>query len=69
MTTRELTAAGRQIRRPGADTSVAAAWEAAAAVLDPEVPVLTIADLGVLRQVEQRADGTVVATVTPTYSG
>ena len=31
---------------------------AAAAVLDPEVPVLTIADLGVLRDVEVRDDGT-----------
>ncbi|WP_040167598.1 1,2-phenylacetyl-CoA epoxidase subunit PaaD [Microbacterium gorillae] len=44
------------------------AWEVAAAVVDPEVPVLTIADLGVLRSV--RAEGeTLVATITPTYSG
>ena len=42
---------------------------AAAAVLDPEVPVLTIADLGVLRDVTMTDDGTVVVTVTPTYSG
>jgi len=27
------------------------AWEAAARVVDPEIPVLTIADLGVLREV------------------
>ena len=27
------------------------AWEAAAQVVDPEIPVLTIADLGVLRDV------------------
>ena len=38
------------------------------AVPDPEVPVLTIADLGVLRGVEER-DGVLVATITPTYSG
>jgi ring-1,2-phenylacetyl-CoA epoxidase subunit PaaD len=38
-------------------------------VLDPEVPVLTIADLGVLRDVEVRDDGTAVVTITPTYSG
>jgi ring-1,2-phenylacetyl-CoA epoxidase subunit PaaD len=44
-------------------------WEAAASVLDPEVPVLTIADLGVLRDVEVRDDGTAVVTITPTYSG
>ena len=41
---------------------------AAAAVLDPELPVLTIEDLGVLRDVA--VDGErVVVTVTPTYSG
>ena len=42
---------------------------AAAAVLDPEVPVLTIEDLGVLRDVAVDDDGTVTVTVTPTYSG
>lgn len=37
-------------------------------VTDPEIPVLTIADLGVLRDVA--VDGSrVVVTVTPTYSG
>jgi len=37
-------------------------------VTDPEIPVLTIADLGVLRDV--RLDGDVVeVTITPTYSG
>ena len=40
----------------------------AAAVKDPEVPVLTIEDLGVLRDV--RVDGDrVTVTITPTYSG
>ncbi|WP_285136437.1 1,2-phenylacetyl-CoA epoxidase subunit PaaD [Microbacterium sp. lyk4-40-TSB-66] len=44
------------------------ARDLAAAVVDPEVPVLTIADLGVLRDV--RLDGdTVTVTITPTYSG
>jgi ring-1,2-phenylacetyl-CoA epoxidase subunit PaaD len=38
-------------------------------VLDPEVPVLTIDDLGVLRGVEVDDDGSVTVTVTPTYSG
>jgi ring-1,2-phenylacetyl-CoA epoxidase subunit PaaD len=49
--------------------TVGHARTAAAAVLDPEVPVLTIADLGVLRDVELREDGTAVVTITPTYSG
>ncbi len=44
------------------------AWDVAAAVVDPEVPVLTIADLGVLRDVREDGDA-VVVTITPTYSG
>ena len=44
------------------------AWEAAAAVCDPEIPVLTIADLGVLREVRDAA-GTIEVVITPTYSG
>lgn len=45
------------------------ARETAAQVADPELPMLTLADLGVLRGVELAADGTVVASLTPTYSG
>lgn len=44
------------------------AWDAAATVVDPEIPVLTIADLGVLREVTVTDTGVEVA-ITPTYSG
>jgi len=44
------------------------AWEVAAAVVDPEIPVLTIADLGVLREVAVNV-GRVEVAITPTYSG
>lgn len=44
------------------------AWDAAASVVDPEIPVLTIADLGVLRDVALTGDQVEVA-ITPTYSG
>ncbi|MBR0925943.1 phenylacetate-CoA oxygenase subunit PaaJ [Bradyrhizobium sp. CCBAU 53351] len=44
------------------------AWDAAASVVDPEIPVLTIADLGVLREVALAGDHVEVA-ITPTYSG
>jgi ring-1,2-phenylacetyl-CoA epoxidase subunit PaaD len=44
------------------------AWNAAAQVVDPEIPVLTIADLGVLREVTVTDNGVEVA-ITPTYSG
>ncbi|HEY2192685.1 MAG TPA: 1,2-phenylacetyl-CoA epoxidase subunit PaaD [Actinomycetospora sp.] len=43
--------------------------EVAAQVTDPEMPMLTLADLGVLRSVDTADDGTVVVTITPTYSG
>ena len=51
-----------------ADPVAAAAWDVAATVCDPEIPVLTIEDLGVLRHVDVTADGVRVA-ITPTYSG
>ncbi|MCQ1985678.1 1,2-phenylacetyl-CoA epoxidase subunit PaaD [Arthrobacter sp. zg-Y844] len=51
-----------------ADPAAAAAWDIAATVCDPEIPVLTIEDLGVLRRVEVIGARVLVA-VTPTYSG
>lgn len=44
-------------------------WEIAATVADPEIPVLSIEDLGVLRAVKIDDDGAVTVTITPTYSG
>ena len=49
-------------------TATRTAWDIAASVLDPEVPVLTIEDLGILRTVDESDDG-VRVTITPTYSG
>ncbi|WP_138417839.1 1,2-phenylacetyl-CoA epoxidase subunit PaaD [Sinomonas gamaensis] len=43
--------------------------ELAATVNDPEIPVLSIRDLGILRDGHLDADGTVRLTITPTYSG
>ncbi len=45
------------------------AWNAAASVCDPEVPVLTLADLGVLRDIAIDENGDVTVKITPTYSG
>ena len=42
---------------------------AAAAVNDPELPMLTLHDLGILRRVRIQEDGTVAVWITPTYSG
>ena len=44
------------------------AYAVAAQVTDPEMPMLTLADLGVLRGVEEDGDR-VAVTITPTYSG
>lgn len=45
------------------------AWDSAAAVLDPEVPAVTVADLGILRSIHSDDEGRMVAKITPTYSG
>ncbi|HSK28213.1 MAG TPA: 1,2-phenylacetyl-CoA epoxidase subunit PaaD [Jiangellales bacterium] len=50
-------------------TTVADLRAVVADVPDPEVPVLTIDDLGVLRDVRVEPDGHVVVEITPTYSG
>ncbi|WP_376098710.1 1,2-phenylacetyl-CoA epoxidase subunit PaaD [Roseomonas sp. CCTCC AB2023176] len=44
-------------------------WDAAATVPDPEIPAISIADLGVLRDARVRDDGGVEVDITPTYSG
>ena len=52
----------------GGGADLAAAREIAAAVPDPELPMVTVADLGILRDVAAE-DGRLVVTITPTYSG
>ncbi len=54
--------------RPSTATD-AAVWSIAATICDPEIPVLTIEDLGVLRDARVTASGQVQITITPTYSG
>ena len=52
-----------------ADTSrLDAAWHALERVADPEIPVVSIVELCIVRDVALR-DGKIVVTVTPTYSG
>ncbi len=62
-------ATAEAVARPRpADPEAARVWDVAAMVLDPEVPVLTIEDLGVLRSAGF-VDGRAHVTITPTYSG
>ncbi len=53
----------------GSSPSAAQVRAIVADVPDPEVPVLTIDDLGILRDIVVDADGHVDVTITPTYSG
>lgn len=50
-------------------TRTEAVWQALAALHDPEIPVLTLRDLGILREVREATDGQLEVVITPTYSG
>jgi len=51
-------------------TTAARAWDLLEQVPDPEIPVLSVVDLGIIRAVDESPDGrSVTVTVTPTYSG
>ncbi|MCY1507913.1 putative 1,2-phenylacetyl-CoA epoxidase, subunit D [compost metagenome] len=63
----ELIASDRGAR-PGTTTDVARAWEVLGAVMDPEVPVVSVVDLGIVRGLDWQA-GHLHVVVTPTYSG
>jgi ring-1,2-phenylacetyl-CoA epoxidase subunit PaaD len=58
------TSSPEHLHRPSID----AIWRALAAVPDPEIPVISVVDLGIVRGVEWIGDELVVS-VTPTYSG
>jgi ring-1,2-phenylacetyl-CoA epoxidase subunit PaaD len=45
------------------------AWALLDRVLDPEVPVVSVRDLGIVRDVIEGDDGGMTVVVTPTYSG
>ena len=54
---------------PRGDPAAAAAiWRALATVVDPEIPFVSIVELGIVRSVEPAGDDWVVS-ITPTYSG
>ena len=54
---------------PASPPSRAAILEILDSVKDPEVPVLSVRELGIVRDVEVDVAGAVTVTVTPTYSG
>ena len=44
-------------------------WQALDVLSDPEIPVVSLRDMGILRDVQVAPDGCVHVTITPTYSG
>ena len=52
-----------------APVSVDEIWGILERVPDPEVPAISIVDLGIVRDVRVEADGATTIDVTPTYSG
>jgi len=55
-------------REQASSARVTRAWEVLHGVLDPEVPAISVTDLGIVRDVIEHDDGLEVV-VTPTYSG
>jgi ring-1,2-phenylacetyl-CoA epoxidase subunit PaaD len=51
------------------DGRVSRAWYALGSVEDPEIPALSIVDLGLIRSVKPRSDGTLEVEISPTYTG
>ncbi len=52
-----------------ADPALMQAWSVLESVPDPEIPVVSIRELGILRDIRRAADGTLGIVITPTYSG
>jgi ring-1,2-phenylacetyl-CoA epoxidase subunit PaaD len=53
----------------GAGDAVQRAWAALEPLTDPEIPVVTLRELGILRDVRAGDDGAAEVVITPTYSG
>lgn len=51
------------------ELTTAYAWEVLHTVLDPEVPVVSICDLGIVRDVQKQGESGLNVVLTPTYSG
>ena len=51
-----------------AESAVDRAWDVLDRVMDPEIPVISVVDLGIVREVRDRGD-VVEVVITPTYSG
>lgn len=46
-----------------------ALWKALEEVKDPEIPIVSVVDLGMITKVEVREDGHAIVNMTPTFTG
>jgi ring-1,2-phenylacetyl-CoA epoxidase subunit PaaD len=51
------------------DAAIAQAWSVLDSVADPEIPVVSIRELGILRDLKRASDGALEVVITPTYTG
>ncbi len=58
-----------QLQAAGQAERERAVWQVLGQIPDPEIPVLTLLDLGIVRSVRHDADGRLHVAITPTYSG
>ena len=63
------TVAERPADRPASNAREAAIWSVLEGVPDPEIPILTVVDLGLVRSVVCDGDAVPQVAITPTYSG
>ena len=52
-----------------AESSLQAVAQAVAHLADPEIPVISLGELGILREIRAGSDGVPEVVITPTYSG
>jgi len=69
MTTSTAPLTANTVAHTAVDPALARAWAVLEAVPDPEIPVVSIRELGILRDVRRAADGALEVVITPTYSG
>lgn len=57
------------VNQDATSTRTEQAWEVLRTVADPEIPVLSVCDLGIVREVCEGENGSLDVVLTPTYSG
>ena len=64
-----MSGAGAKLEGGNRAAAEEAAWRVLERVPDPEIPVLSVVDLGIIRHVRSGEDGRIHVGVAPTYSG